>query len=166
MSDDTVLSRGAAEGQEAALLDAIADLAETMRWPLRAFEHGGDRVVVAGLADDAVFEQLVWIRDAAGSNLRCLLIVRGEVPAERRAAVFELCARVNDGLIHGCLEYDFADRTLGFRDSTDLSGIAPATAVERTTGRLLTLGSRYADAIGRVLSGESPGEAVAAVERG
>lgn len=113
-----------------------------------------------------MFEQLVWIRDAAGSNLRCLLIVRGEVPAERRAAVFELCARVNDGLIHGCLEYDFADRTLGFRDSTDLSGIAPATAVERTTGRLLTLGSRYADAIGRVLSGESPGEAVAAVERG
>ena len=166
MSDDTVLSRGAAGGQEAALFDAIAGLAETMHWPLRAFEHQGDRVVVAGLADDAVFEQLVWIRDAAGSNLRCLLIARGAVPEERRAAVFELCARVNDGLIHGCLEYDFTDRTLGFRDSTELADIPPAAAVDRTTARLLTLGSRYADAIGRVLSGEPPGEAVAAAERG
>lgn len=165
MSDDTVLSRGAAGGREAALLDAIADLAETMRWPLRAFEHGGDRVVVAGLADDAVFEQLIWIVDAAASNLRCLLVVRGKVPETRQAAVLELCARVNDGLIHGCLEYDFADRTLGFRDSTDLSELTPAAAVERTTTRLLTLGSRYAAAIGRVLSGESPGEAVAAAER-
>ena len=88
MSEDTVLSHGAACGRDAALFDAISDLAETMRWPLRAFEHQGDRVVVAGLADDAVFEQLVWIRDAAGSNLRCLLIVRGAVPAERQAAVF------------------------------------------------------------------------------
>lgn len=160
MSDDKVLSR-----DEAALLDAIADLAETMHWPLRAFEHGGDRVVVAGLADDAVFEQLVWIRDAAGSNLRCLLIVRGAVPEARRTAALELCARVNDGLIHGCLEYDFADRTLGFRDSTDLADISPAAAVDRTTARLLTLGRRYAGAISRVLSGDPPGEAVGAAEQ-
>lgn len=164
MSDDTVRSP-VAGGGEAALLDAIADFAETMHWPLRAFEHGGDRVVVAGLGDDAVFEQLVWIRDAAGSNLRCLLIVRGAVPEERRVAVLELCARVNDGLIHGCLEYDFTDRTLGFRDSTDLADLAPAAAVERTTARLLALGSRYAGAIGRVLSGEPPGEVVGAAEQ-
>jgi hypothetical protein len=166
MSEGTVLSRGDAGGNEAALFDAIADLAEKMHWPLRAFEHGGDRVVVAGLGDDPVFEQLVWIRDAAGSNLRCLLVVRGAVPEERRAAVLEVCARVNDGLIHGCLEYDFTDRTLGFRDSTELAGIPPAAAVERTTARLLTLGSRYAEAIARVLSGMPPGEAVGAAERG
>lgn len=165
MSDDAVPSRGDGGGNEAALFDAIADLAEKMRWPLRAFEHSGDRVMVAGLGDDAVFEQLVWIRDAAGSNLRCLLIVRDAVPEVRRAAVFELCARINDGLIHGCLEYDFTDRTLGFRDSVELAGQRPATAVERTTARLLVLGSRYADAIARVLSGDLPGEAVAAAER-
>lgn len=164
MSNDTFQSP-VAGGGEAALLDAIADFAETMHWPLRAFEHGGDRVVVAGLGDDAVFEQLVWIRDAAGSNLRCLLIVRGTVPEERRVAVLELCARVNDGLIHGCLEYDFADHTLCFRDSVELAGLMPATAVNRTTARLLTLGSRYAGAIGRVLSGDPPGEVVGAAEQ-
>lgn len=164
MSDDTVRSP-VAGGGEAALLDAIADFAETMHWPLRAFEHGGDRVVVAGLGDDAVFEQLVWIRDAAGSNLRCLLIVREAVPPEHRAAALELCARVNDGLIHGCLEYDFSDRTLGFRDSVDLADLAPATAVDRTTTRLLSMGRRYAGAISRVLSGDPPGEAVGTAER-
>lgn len=165
MSDDAVLSRGAAGEDEAALFDAIADLAEKMHWPLRAFEHGGDRVVVAGLGDDAVFEQLVWIRDAAGSHLRCLLIVRRAVPEARQAAALELCARVNDGLIHGCLEYDFADRTLGFRDSVELAGLTPAAAVNRTTARLLTLGSRYAGAITRVLCGDPPSEAVGGAEQ-
>ncbi len=142
---------------------AALALAESFGWPARAFAEGEEQVVAAALPADSPWEQVIWVASPQSGLLRGLLIWRGAVPAARRAAVLELCARVNDGLPSGCLEYGFADDSLAFRESADL-GEGAVTPVEALTSRLLHLGKRYGPALAGVLGGGEPVAAVAAAE--
>ena len=79
---------------------------------------------------------------------------------EREAAVLELCARINDGLVFGCAEYSFDDRALVFRDSIQLAYGDMRDLLTNVSARLLDLGSRYLPAIRATLAGTSAIEAM------
>jgi len=149
---------------EARFIDAVRSLAESFGWQPRSFMRGDEIVALAALDGDADFEQLVWVFDAVDATLRCILVSRASVAPAREAAVLELCARINSGLVFGCAEYSFEDRVVVFRDSADLRHGAATEHVRAASERLLGLGSRYAAAIRATLSGASPQAAVAGVE--
>ena len=141
-------------------LKAVGDLAASFGWRLRSFERDDELAAVAALDHDSSFEQVLWVFDTKRTFIRCLLVGRGTVAADREAAILELCARINDGLAFGCAEYSFNDRTLVFRDSVQLGYGKMSDLVESTSARLLDLGSRYAPAVRATLAGSSPAEAM------
>jgi len=139
-------------------------LAERFGWPMRTSEHGNESVCVARVEGDPAFERIVWVYDLERVTLRCMLVGASQVPAPLVPAVFELCARVNQGLPFGCLEFAFDDAVLVFRDSCDLDWGPLEQLVDGTTARVLNLGERYAVAIDEVLRGVSVVDAVAHAE--
>ena len=143
---------------------ALATLAGSMGWKLRSFEHGGNLVTVAVLEGDASFEQLLWTVDEARGFVRCVLVSRGSVRAERESAVLELCARINQGLAFGCAEYDFGERTVVYRDCAEYGGQPVPESVERLTARVLRLGNRYAPALADTIAGAAAKDAVLRAE--
>ena len=147
-----------------AFLTHASRIATDFGWKTATFEREDEAVCVAAIPDDDMYDRLVWVFDSGRNMLRCMVISRPEVPAPRLPAVFELCARVNQGLPFGCLEYAFGDRLLVFRDSTDLDWGPPDLVIKGTTSRVLNLGKRYAMAIKAVLEGEAPDAAVRASE--
>jgi hypothetical protein len=151
---------------ESLFLDELGDLAREFGWRVQSFAHGSQEVAVVGFDALEPFEQLLWIHDPEANTLRCLLLLRQRVPADRLQAALELCARVNDGLSFGCLEYAFSDQTLSFRDSSEVEGLGLDAAIRRTTSRVLSLGQRYFLAVDRVLSGVSALIACADAEAG
>lgn len=140
---------------ESLFLDVLGELAREFGWRVQSFAQGSQEVAVVGFEALEPFEQLLWIHDPEHRSVRCLLLVRRRVPADRQQAALELCARVNDGLTFGCLEYAFSDQTLSFRDSSEVEGRGLDAAIRRTTSRVLSLGQRYFLAVDRVLSGVS-----------
>ncbi len=151
-----------------AFLAAVAEFAAGFGWRVRSFERDEELVALVALDSDSSFEQVLWVYDAERASLRCLLVSRAVVPVGRERAILELCARINDGLVFGCAEYSFKDRTLVFRDSVQLGYGILAELLASTSARLLDLGSRYASAIRATLAGSTPVEALAPVvsERG
>jgi hypothetical protein len=142
-------------------------LAAKFGWSAKTFERDGEAVVVALTETDAAFERFIWIYNLERRSLKCMLVSSLEVPAKRLAAVMELCARVNQGLPFGCLEYSFPDRVLLFRDGSDLDTCGPLDEViSDTTLRVLNLGRRYAVAIEATLNGDKPEDAVQKAEAG
>ena len=83
-------------------------------------------------------------RDADGS----VPSHQGAEYAEAMAQSIELCARVNDGLYFGCLEYGFAERTLMFRDSFPAPAGNVATQLPECSARIL--GSHFFKGVLRV----------------
>jgi hypothetical protein len=159
-----------ATGEEE-FLKIVDELAASFGWTLRSFRRDEELVALVALEHDPSFEQILWIHDAGRACTRCLLVWRGTVRPEREAAILELCARINDGLLFGCAEYSFHDRTLVFRDSAQLAYARVADLVPSVTDRSLHLGSRYAPAVHATLAGHSAAEAYAlepptAVSRG
>src|SRR5262249_42978102 len=100
------------------------------------------------------------------TTLRCMLVSNATVPQPRQTAILELCARINEGLPFGCLEYSFSDRVLVFRDSADLDWGPLDQVISRTTSRVLNLGQKYATAIQSTLEGAIPEDAVRIAEPG
>lgn len=147
-------------------LDALAGMATEFGWRVQSFERGEQCVGVVGFEATELFEQMVWIHDPQLASIRCLLTVREKVPALRLPEMLEFCARVNDGLVFGCLEYDFSDLTLSFRDSSEVDGESFDTAIRRLTSRLLSLGERYRLGIAGVLAGTSAFAACEMAEQG
>jgi hypothetical protein len=139
-------------------------LATKFGWPAQTLERPGEVVCVAATKSDAAFARFVWVYDTERTALRCLLVGQQTIPAGRRTAIFELCARVNEGLPFGCLEYSFSDKVLVFRDSADLDWAPLRQIVEGVTARVLNLGRRYSSAIKATLDGEMPEDAVATAE--
>jgi hypothetical protein len=151
---------GPAASDEAGVLVALGELATSFGWRLRSFKRDDEMVALVVLDHDPSFEQMIWVYHISGANVRCLLVSRGSVPADREFAVFELCARINDGLVFGCAEYSFDDRALVFRDSVQLGYGKTPDLLASVSARLLDLGSRYAPAVGATLAGKSPAEAM------
>ncbi len=145
-------------------LAAADELAASFGWQLQSFQRDEEVVALVDLNKDPFFEQILWVYDPKQAFLRCLLVSRAVVPEEREAAVTELCARINSGLLSGCLEFSFNDRALIFRDSAELKYGPVASILSSTSARLLSLGSRYASAICDTLAGSSPADAVKASE--
>jgi hypothetical protein len=145
---------------------AAAFIAETGKhatgfgWPAKSFERDGEVVLVALTETDPSFERFIWVYNIERVALRCMLVGKEVVPAKKEPAILELCARVNEGLPFGCLEYSFSDRVLVFRDSADLDWGPLDKVVSGTTSRVLNLGQRYAIAIQAALKGEKPEAAV------
>lgn len=142
---------------------ALAELAASFGWRLRSFKRDDECVALVALDHDPSFEQILWVYDTRGAFVRCLLVNRGSVPAESEAAILELCARINDGLVFGCAEYSFDDRVLVFRDSVQLENGNLADMLTNVSARLLDLGSRYSPTIRATLAGTSPSEAMGLV---
>lgn len=146
-------------------LDAVGKLAASFGWEIGSFTRDEEFVAVAPLSPDPSFEQIVWILGAGRDHVRCLLITHGTVPAHREAAVIELCARINDGLLFGCAEYSFGESTMHFRDSVQLGHGTITDLIESITGRVLGLGSRCAPAVRETLAGASAAEAMKLLAR-
>ena len=157
-SDDDSSTRAAR------FIAAAAKLATKFAWRTRSFEREGEVVLVALTETDVSFERFIWIYDTERTALRCLLASKENVPSKRQQAILELCARVNEGLPFGCLEFSFSDHILVFRDSSDLYWDHLDEVLNDTTARVLNLGRKYAESIHATLQGEKPNDAIAAVE--
>jgi hypothetical protein len=148
-----------------AFISAAGKLATKFGWHAKTFERDGEAVVVALTETDPGFERFIWVYNFERVSVKCMLVSNGEIPAKRQGAILELCARVNEGLPFGCLEYSFSDRALVFRDGSDLDTCGPLDeVVSDTTLRVLNLGRRYAVAIEAILKGDKPEAAVKSAE--
>jgi hypothetical protein len=145
---------------EDGFLAALGELAASLGWRLRSFKRDDELVALVALDHDPSFEQILWVYDTRGASVRCLLVSRGSVPAEREVAILELCARINDGLVFGCAEYSFEDRALAFRDSIQLGYGNMPDLLTGVSARLLDLGSCYSPAIRATLAGTGATEAM------
>lgn len=149
---------------DGAHIAAVRSIADPLGWQLRSFTRNDDLVVLAALDNDPSFQQMLWVFGSKHESLRCLLVGRPVVPAQREGAILELCARINDGLVFGCAEYGFDERTVTFRGATDLRYGPLAELVANTTTRVLDLGARYSEAIRATLAGTPPADAVDSAE--
>jgi hypothetical protein len=156
MKSDTK-SRGA---DPAAFIAEAGKLATEFGWRAKSFERDGEAVLVALTETDPSFERCVWVYNIERMSIRCMLVGKEKVPSKRRAAAFELCARINEGLPFGCLEYSLRDDVLVFRDSADAEWGPLDKLVGGTTARVLNLGKRYGGAIHATLAGKEPEAAV------
>jgi hypothetical protein len=147
-------------------LAAVGQLITPLGWQLRSFEREGEVIALAALDHDPAFEQMLWIYCPDRRYVRCLLVARGTVPAEREPAVVELCARINDGLVFGCAEYSFSDQAFVLRDSFETGKNSWDDELTPRTARLLELGSHYSPALQAVLGGTSAAEAIRRLEHG
>jgi len=148
-------------------LTEVSKLALQFAWPTRSFERDGEVVLVALTQTDPLFERFVWVYDTERVTVRCMLVTKEKVDAQKYPPILELCALINQGLPFGCLEYSFDDKVLVFRDSSDLDWGPLDKIVGGTTSRVLNLGRKYAATIKLVIEGESPQSAVKkAEERG
>jgi hypothetical protein len=146
-------------------LAAVAECTAPFGWQLQSFTRDEEFIVLVALENDPSFEQIIWVYNMDHISVRCLLLSRAVVPPERKDSIFELCARINDGLTFGCLEYSFSDVALIFRQSADLDACGSLEHVLReTTARVLDLGHRYRVAIDATLAGESAEQAIAETE--
>lgn len=139
-------------------------LADQFGWSTRKMKHDNEVVLIGLIDGDPNFYRFVWIYNVDRVDLRCLLVGKEVVPIERQTAVLELCARVNEGLPFGCLEFSFQDHVLVFRDSASLEWGFLDAVIAGTTARVLNLGQRYGRAIQSVLDGEKPEDAVKTAE--
>jgi len=84
------------------------------------------------------------------------------VPEDRRAAVNELLARINYGLILGNFEIDLSDGEVRFKVSTDFGGGEPTTAMLKPlVATSLAQFDRWLPALRGVIGGEDPAGAFA-----
>lgn len=150
----------------AQFLTEVGKLAAQFGWPVRKSERGSEVVLVALTETDPAFHRFVWVYDTERTALRCMLVGKEVVAPQKEPAILELCARVNQGLPFGCLEYSFDDRVLVFRDSVDLDWGPVDRLIGSTTARVLNLGKRYAPAIRATLAGGKPADAVQKSEAG
>jgi hypothetical protein len=157
-------SSASAPPEASQLIAAAAKLAAKFGWRTRSFEREGEVVLVALTESDETFERFVWIYDTERTALRCLLATKDKVKARRQIAILELCARINEGLPFGCVEYSFSDHVLVFRDSADLSYGPVEEIVNGTTARVLNIGQKYSKAIHATLRGDAPADTIADAE--
>lgn len=143
-----------------AFLVAARKIAAKFLWPTVRFDHG-DEVALVAKMDDPHFARFIWSLDARRRLLRCLAVGRIAVPARRKGAVFELCARVNEALPFGCAEYSFVDDVVVFRDSADIEWGPFEELVVGTTQRALNLATEYGPAVAETVAGKAPAEALA-----
>jgi len=152
--------------QSATFIAEAGKLATEFGWRAKTFERDGEAVLVALAETDPFFERFVWIYNLERVSLRCMLVSKETVPKKRLASILQLCARINEGLPFGCLEYSFSDRVLVFRDSIDLDCGPLDKVIGGVTARVLNLGRRYGIAIEATLKGEKPEDAVKKAEAG
>src|SRR4051812_26423419 len=106
-------------------LAAVAECTAPFGWQLQSFTRDEEFIVLVALENVPAFEQVIWIYNTEHGSFRCLLVSRAVVPPARKDSIFELCARINDGMTFGCLEYSFSDEALVFRESADLDSCGP-----------------------------------------
>ena len=84
-------------------------------------------------------------------------LLEGAVPAERRAAVAELCSRINCRLNVGNFELNFNDGVARFRTGVDVEGVglSPALLKGLTLLNVATM-DKYLPALQAVVQGELP----------
>lgn len=103
---------------------------------------------------------VVEAREAEGLLL-CVAILPGLAPEDRRAALAELVARINVGLVIGNFDLVYDAGEVRFRTALDLEGAEAAPALVRTLIRAnLATVARNIGAIQRVISGSAPREAL------
>lgn len=140
---DIEVDRAASDGVARALLEPASDLS---RWPL---------LLVVPQASRRVLFYSVW---------------PDRVPEERRAAVMEVVARVNDGLLSGAAEISIDDGDLRIRTSAIFGEAEPRpllfeAVVRETLDDNLALAARYFPVFDAVITnGAEPAASVARAE--
>lgn len=157
---------GANKPGPAEFLTEARKLADKFGWSSRAFERDGEAVLAAAIGGDRFFSSFIWIYDPERTTMRCMLVGKMVVPADKRSQTLELLARINQGLPFGCAEFSFDDNLVVYRDSTDLDWGPLDRLVGGTTTRALNLGQRYAKALEATLAGISPEAAISDAEAG
>ncbi|HKO99537.1 MAG TPA: hypothetical protein VJU86_21225 [Pyrinomonadaceae bacterium] len=143
-----------------AFIQEAGSLATEFGWRAKTSERENEAVVVALTESEPTFERFVWVYNFERASVRCMLVSKEKVAEKRQTAILELCARVNEALPFGCLEYSFSDRVLVFRDATDVECGPLKQVIIDTTSRVINLGRRYDSAITSTLAGEQPEVAV------
>jgi len=84
-------------------------------------------------------------------------LVEGAVPEDRRAAVGELCSRINCRLNVGNFELNFNDGIARFRSGVDVEGVGLSTAMMKglTMMNVATM-DKYLPSLQAVIAGEAP----------
>lgn len=145
--------------------EVVEALAKEFRWPVIQREMGGEIVYISPIKDDPPFGRVVWIIDTHRNCLRCLLVVTLRWDDSRVNDAIRFAALVNQGLPFGCLEFNFQDSLLVFRDTIDLDWGQTPSLVNTVTSRVLELGRRYREALRAAHAGlETPDVAVAKAE--
>ena len=146
-------------------LAAVEQLIKPLGWRMHSFAREGEVIALAALDHDPAFEQMLWVFSPDRGYVRCLLVARGVVTAEREPAVIELCARINDGLVFGCAEYSFTDQAFMLREAFEAGKNSWDSELTPRAARLLELGSHYAPALQAVLGGASAAESLRRLEK-
>lgn len=149
-----------------ATAEAIRGLAHEFGWAVAQRAVNAETVLLSPLEGDPPFTRFVWVIDGGRSMLRCLFVTAPIWEGDAVPKALRLAALVNHGLPFGCLEYNFAEDVLVFRDAIDLDWGEPGALVSTVTSRVLQLGRRYRTAVQAVYDGRlDPDDAVAAAER-
>lgn len=146
-------------------LDKTRDLAKKFNWQVEEYEQDGEIIQMAKIHNDPLYVRIFWILDPEYETLKALVLSGVTVEIEERDKVLELCARVNENLIFGCLEFRFEERMLVVRDSIEIKIDTLDDEIERLTLRVFHLAKKYSIAIRQTLSGISPEKAVLSAER-
>ncbi|MBD2766358.1 hypothetical protein IC235_00455 [Hymenobacter sp. BT664] len=138
-------------------------IASKFNWPAQLLEREREREIalVALIEEDPLFERLVWVYDTYRTMLRCLLVCKEKITVKKQPAVLKLCALINTGLPFGCIEFNFHEKVLVFRDSADLNYGPLDQIMNDITERVLNLGKHYKSAIQETIKGKKPEEALA-----
>lgn len=118
---------------------------------LRTDRMDDDSVFGRLRTDRASYELFVTVNEAA-ETAAFFLLFPTLAPAPRRAAVAELCSRINYRLLLGSLEVDFSDGNVRFRCAVDVedSALTPAMVSNIVSAGAWTL-DEYHDRLVRVM---------------
>lgn len=146
-----------------ALLDATKAFLKGEKWE---FDEAKDRPILRMLFKGQHGRWVVYAH--AREQLHQVVfysVLAEEAAKERRAAVAELCTRVNFNLSVGNFEMDLADGNIRFRTSVDFENGTPQANVIRNLAlaNVVTM-DKYREVFLDVLKGTAPEKALAALK--
>ena len=146
-------------------LNETSNLANNFNWPVENYAQDGEIIQMAVIHNDPLYTRMFWILDPSYEALKGVIVAGIEVTAEQQPHILELCARVNENLVFGCLEFRFDDKLLVVRDSSEIKYGPLEQIVQGLTTRLFNIAKEYSNAIRETLNGTSPEVAVDRAEK-
>lgn len=149
----------------ASLFETVQQFFADEGWDTEPLEGTTLRMRFAG--DNATWDCFARVREAHG-QVSFYSVAPVTAPTANRAAIAELIARTNFGLVIGNFELDFNDGEIRFKTSLELGpdgvdGVAFAPLFGRIVGINVRMMDRYLPGMLDVLGGRDPAEALAEI---